>query len=196
LPYEYDVFLSYTVSSSNGAWVREHFRSLLVDRLENAMPRSPRLFDFDEQETGMAWPDNLARALRGSRLLVAVLSPPYFRSAWCLAEWNSMLARERLLGLSSEDDPKGLIYPIVYADGIHFPDSAKRRFNKHDFSAWNYPNRHFRETEAFLDFTNAVANVAEEIAGRLDDVPPWRDDFPIVRPGHVMEFSSQLERLI
>lgn len=194
MPYEYDVFLSYTTASSNGTWVKEHFGEVLLDRLDNAMPRQPSMFLFEDQETATAWPENLASSLKRSRLLVAVISPPYFRSPWCVAEWASMVEREKLFGMGTTDDPRLLIHPVVYADGKHFPPEAKRNYSR-DFSQWNYPNSHFKETKPYLDFFDAVEALAEEIARRLDDVPSWRNDFPIRRPPAITQVSSEFERL-
>jgi len=36
-----------------------------------------------------------------------------------------MLARERALGLSTVQNPLGLVYPVVFADGVHFPQEAR-----------------------------------------------------------------------
>jgi hypothetical protein len=193
--YEFDIFLSYTRASSNGQWVMEHFRTLLQERLDNAMPREPKMFVFEDQESATAWPENLAFALRRSRVLVAVLSPPYFRSRWCIAEWESMVARERECGLGTEDNARRLIHPLIYADGKHFPEDARRNFSR-DFSSWNYPYPHFRDTPAYLRFFDAVDILANEIAGRLDDVPEWRADFPIVRPTPGAAVAVELERLV
>lgn len=194
MPYDYDVFLSYTTASSNGAWVKEHFRGVLLDLLDNAMPRQPKMFVFEDQETATAWPENLAGALARSRVLVAVVSPPYFRSAWCTAEWASMAERERMCGMGTTDDPRLLIHPVVYADGKHFPPDARRNYSR-DFSRWNYPNSHFKDTRPYLDFYDAVKKLAEEIAQRLDDVPDWRQDFPILRPTVTANMSAEFERL-
>lgn len=194
MAYEYDVFLSYTTASSNGAWVKEHFQRLFAEQLANAMPRDPSIFVFEDQETATAWPDMLARALRRSKVLLSVLSPPYFRSPWCVAEWSSMVAREKMLGLGTEVSPRLLIHPIVYADGKHFPAEAHRNYSR-DFSKWNYPYSSFKESRAYLDFFDAVEVLAQEIAARLDEVPPWQPDFPIVRPEPQISIPSQLERL-
>jgi hypothetical protein len=194
LNYEFDVFLSYTTASSNGAWVKEHFSKLLLERLDNTMPRDPKMFVFEDQETATAWPENLASALGRSRVLVAVLSPPYFRSNWCLAEYYSMVAREREYGFGTQEHPRLLIHPVVYADGVHFPSDATRNYRR-DFSAWNYPHAHFKDTPAYLQFFDAVEALADEIASRLDDVPAWRDDFPIVRPEPSAPTAQKLERL-
>lgn len=194
MSYEHDVFLSYTTASSNGAWVREHFGEMLTDRLDNAMPRRPSVFLFQDQESATAWPEHLANALRRSRVLVAVISPPYFRSPWCVAEWASMVERERLVGLGTMSDSRLLIHPVVYADGKHFPPEARRNYSR-DFSQWNYPNSHFKDTKPYLDFFDAVEALAEEIARRLDDVPPWSDNFPILRPPATTHVSAEFERL-
>ena len=179
MAYEYDVFLSYTTAASNGAWVREHLFTALNEQLDNAMPRAPSVFMFQEQESATAWPEALASALRASRVLVAVISPPYFRSPWCLAEWSSMIEREKAVGYGTNQQPRLLIHPVVYADGIHFAPDAQRNYSR-NFSTWNYPFPHFRDTPAYLEFFDAVEQLANDVANRIDDVPEWSDDFPIL----------------
>jgi hypothetical protein len=78
--------------------------------------------------------------------------------------------------------------------GVHFPPEASRNFSR-DFSAWNYPFPHFRDTPAYLQFFDAVEQLANEIAGRLDDVPDWSEQFPIMRPEPTLAESARLERL-
>lgn len=91
-----DVFLSYRRSGRGnaGAWVRHHFHPLLVDCLADELDHEPKVFIDVEAETGSFWPGLLERRLQDGRVLVAVLSPRYFESPWCLAEWHTARARE------------------------------------------------------------------------------------------------------
>jgi hypothetical protein len=83
--------------------------------------REPKLFvDEDNIETGDRWPDSLRDALKASRCMVCVWSPSYFQSSWCVSEWRRFLARERRLNLHSH----GLIAPLRFHDGEHFPEEA------------------------------------------------------------------------
>src|SRR5271157_4467432 len=98
MPYMHDIFLSYTNRDPVGPWVRNHFHRLLKSWLSNYWGQEPEIFIDRDLETGVRWPDALREHLLHSKLVVAVLSPPYFRSRWCLAEWQSMLNRQENLG--------------------------------------------------------------------------------------------------
>jgi hypothetical protein len=182
MSYEYEVFLSYARSQTDGQWVRNHFAQQLEYRLNDVTRDRVRISWDHQMESGVSWPDELKRRLRCSRLLVAVWSPEYFRSAWCMAEWRSFRERELKLGLFNVDQPRGLIYPIRYSDGEHFHSEAQRTQCKKDFSSLNYPFLVFQKSEKFLDFDDLVRDMASEIAQRLNQIPTWRDDFPIVEP--------------
>lgn len=128
----------------------------------------------------MNWPLNLQRALQRSRILVAVWSPPYFRSQWCVAEWQSMRVREQMLGWSTPTRPLGLVYPVVYADGLHFPEEAKATQYRRDLSQWGFPRPQFQDTTEYQELWKCMREVAAEIAARLPSVPAWENDWPTV----------------
>jgi TIR domain len=180
--YEYDLFLSYKRAGNVPGWIEHHFYPLLNDALTDLRPVVPRIFLDTQQEIGVRWPDNLANALQRSRYMVAVWSVPYFESAWCMAEWKSMLMREELLGIGGKDNPLGLVYPVVFADGDSFPKEARDVQARMDLKRWAVPFPGFRETPAYLEFFQAVREVAETLAARLDQAPAWRPDWPVVRP--------------
>ncbi len=177
--YEYDLFLSYKRAGDVPEWVKNHFHPLLRNALVNLRPSTPRIFLDTEQEIGVRWPDNLAYSLRRSRCLVAVWSVPYFHSAWCMAEWRSMLKRQQLLGMGTKDS---LVYPIVFADGDNFPTAARAVQARFDLSRWAIPFPEFRETREYIPFFQAVGEVAKTLAARLDKAPAWQSDWPVVRP--------------
>ena len=179
--YEFDVFLSYTRQANAGEWVKNHFHPVLYEALDNHMPREPEIFIDYEMGTGIDWPKKLETSLQRSRLVVAVLSPPYFRSKWCVAEWKTMSEREKTLGYATNANPEMLIHPVVYADGTHFPGYAQRN-QSYDLSTWNYPYPQFRESRDYLKFHNAVYDFAADLAPKIDTVPPWQDTWPVYRP--------------
>lgn len=178
--YEYDVFVSYKRTDNVREWTHNHLKPRLLRCLEDELPREPKIFVDRDMEAGTRWPDHLTRALHRSRLLLAVWSPPYFTSPWCLAEWRTFLARERVLGIGGAGHP--LVYPVRYSDGRHFPSDAQNIQQEMVFSAWRYPDPQFAQTEKYLGFHDAVAELAQRIAQRLEDTPPWRDDWPTEEP--------------
>lgn len=192
--YEYDVFLSYTRAAGAQEWVEQCFWPQLRDALENHMARSPSVFvDFRSIETGSEWPEVLERALKHSRVLVAVWSPPYFRSGWCVAEWQSM-RRRQLDESASMGRELRLIHPIVFADGDHFPAEAKSA-QRRDFSDWNLPPRPFQQSQEYLEFAKAVKDFADHLARQIDQAPEWSPTWSVVRPTPEPPVSAELPRL-
>lgn len=193
--YLYDIFISYRHKGQAMEWVRNHFHPLLEQRLPDSLPVQHELSVFIDLdiETGAAWPAKLRQALKNARCLVAVWSPEYFRSDWCLAEWQTMREREKLLGWRSEQNPQGLIYPVVFADGEHFPPEA-RAVQWRDLRAWNYGAPAFRDTVGFLDFDQQVQKLAGELAGMILTAPAWQD-WPVVTPNAAPEVVVKLPRL-
>jgi hypothetical protein len=196
LTYKYDVFLSYSRRAGAGAWVQKHFYPALADSLAHAMPRDPIIFTDWRQETGISWPDNLAAALQESRVMVAILSPPYFRSTWCMTEWGTMQRRQELLRLGTPINPRVLTHPVVFADGEHFPSEA-RRIQHIDLSEWGYdlPYETYSRCPGYLDFLRAVRSFAQVLAHCIDDVPEWQADWPIVEAKPLPEARADLPRL-
>lgn len=188
MSYDYEIFLSYRRSPTVGRWVNTHLVPLLRERLSEVSPRDVRISCDSQIEGGSRWPDDLRRRLRRSGLLVCVWSADYFRSAWCMTEWKSFKQREALLNMNSPDDPRGLVYPIRYADGDHFPHEAKTTQWRRDFSNLNYPNESFRDTPKYIEFDALVQQMAADIVQQLDALPPWQDNFPVLESDPLPSF--------
>jgi hypothetical protein len=194
--YQYDIFLSYRRKWPSQEWVQNHFYQRLEGLLGESLPHSPRVFlDTREIETGQEWPLVLQEALKGSRCLVSVWSPEYFRSAWCVAELHSMLERERLLGYRTGGHAgRRLVYPIVFADGLHFPDYTKA-MQYRDLQKWNIPDTAFARSRKILGFHEEMKKVAEELADLILQAPAWQDDWPIVTPAVLPVTTVHVPRL-
>ncbi|HXU32279.1 MAG TPA: toll/interleukin-1 receptor domain-containing protein [Thermoanaerobaculia bacterium] len=194
MAYDYDVFISYSHRGSVVQWLRNHFHPTLMDCLADTMPRDPQVFVDFEQETGVHWPHNLTQALLRSRYLLAILSPPYFRSPWCLAEWHTMRERERLTGLRSASNPRGLIHAVSYADGEHFSDDA-RLTQWHEMNRWAIPVPVFRETREFVIFYQEMRKLAADLAKQIERAPDWQSEWPVIRPEPEPALVASLPRL-
>jgi hypothetical protein len=180
--YDYEIFVSYRRSPCVGPWVKNHLVPRLDARLNEVSPRTIRISCDYDMESGVRWPDELKRRLRHSGLLVTVWSADYFRSAWCMAEWFSFRRREAMLGLFAPGQPRGLVYPIRYADGEYFHPEAKLTQCRKDFSKHNYPDEVFRLTAKYIEFDEMIQTMAQELVQQLRVLPPWHEDFPIVEP--------------
>jgi hypothetical protein len=192
--YEWDVFISYRREKGNvQAWVHNHFAPTLRRALQDEVDWEPRIFIDEGIEVGTPWGEQLETALQRTHLLLPIFSPPYFTSAWCLAEWETMRARELMLRESGWTTP--LTYPIRYSDGDRFPVEARDLEQETCFKEYKFPYKQFAESQRYLDFHEAVSKLAERLAGRLDDPPPWRADWPVRRPEPVPAEPTLLPRL-
>src|ERR1700694_1514154 len=138
--YQYDIFVSYRRSLTVGQWVQNHLVPRLEARLNEVAPGPVSVFCDFKMADGVNWPAELKRQVRGSSLLLTVWSADYFRSTWCMAEWQSFRNREALLGLFTDEHTLGLVYPVRYADGNHFHTDARQTLCRKDFSSLNYPD--------------------------------------------------------
>ena len=181
MPYLHDIFLSYTNRDPVGAWVRNHFHPLLKSWLNTYWEHDPEIFIDRDLETGVRWPDALREHLLGSKIVVAVWSPPYFRSRWCLAEWQSMLNRQENLGLG-RGLSRGLIFPVIFADGDLFPEEARTTQSRWDLSAYNKPYPQYRDTQEYLEFDSKIQELVQELVPLLNSAPSWQAGWPIVEP--------------
>ena len=161
--YSNHVFLSYSRSGHVPDWITNHFLPTLSALLGEELDEDPKVFKDDQIDKGDSWPERLERELQGSKCMVAIWNPKYFRSKWCLAEWETMRKREDIFGMRSKDNPSGLVYPIVFSNGTSFPESACTIQYTEDFRKFAYPYRVFKEHTLYLDFHDAVSKVAKGI---------------------------------
>ena len=182
MAYEFDIFVSYRRTSTMGPWVRKRLVPLLKDRINEVARDDVRIFCDEDMPDGANLPEQLKRNIRNSALLLTVWSADYFRSSWCLAEWQSFREREALLGLFAAENPLSLVYPIRYADGDNYHPDAKTALCKKDFSSFNYSGDAFVGSLEYLQFESLVKQMAIDFSERLDTLPQWRDAFPVVEP--------------
>jgi len=196
MDYEYDLFLSYSRKNPVEAWVRNHFYPELVQWLDSFAVKPARVFIDRDIEEGDYWPERLEQALRHSKYLVAVWSPQYFASQWCVAEWQSMRHREARLGLALPQAPHGLVYPVVFSDGKSFPAEAQA-VQRQDLSTLNYPNIEFKQTTRYLEFVDRMKSICEGLAAWIDErpAPAFDPDWPIVRPMPQRPLDATLPRI-
>lgn len=179
--YDFDVFLSYARKGSSRNWVHLHFLPKLRDYLIDEIGIEPTIFVDEEMEAGSVWPSHLERTLARSKILVSIYSAQYFQSAWCLAEWKSMAAREQQLGLACPELTRGLIFPVLYSDSHNFPEFGLDRM-WHDMKGLDSPDPIFQQTVDWLEFHKKMRVIATDVEKLLRQAPPWEPDWPIVRP--------------
>ncbi len=172
-----------------------HFYPKLLDCLVDHVAPMPKVFVDKAMPRGVHWPAQLETALRHSKIMIAVLTPPYFTSSWCLAELRSMHAREKALGLAGPDRPQGLIYPILYSDSDNFPMEEGLLRSWWDFKDLATPEPVFQESRDWIPFHRRVSEFARDLVELLQQVPDWQADWPVVRkPEPVLMKSPPLPR--
>ncbi len=178
--YKFDVFISYCRHGSVQKWLLNHFYPKFKDCLADQMAPTPRVFVDRSMPKGVAWPEELQKALRHSKILLPLFSPPYFESNWCMAEWKSMREREKLLGLGTLDNPQGLVYPILYSDSDNFPEEAKT-LSRWNFKKLSTPEPVFQESRDWVLFHHQVTELAEDLVVLLKQVPDWQPNWPLIK---------------
>jgi len=174
--YEHDVFFSYKRHDLTLDWTRRVHRQFQFWLTEELGGRKARLFvDEDCIEIGDNWPLTLRNALQVSRCMVCVWSPSYFQSNWCLSEWMSFREREKVVGLNSH----GLIAPLRFHDGEHFPPEAQV-VQWVDVAPFATTLPGFWETARALELEAALKGFAQDVAKMVRNAPAFRPDWPIV----------------
>ncbi|HEX3481204.1 MAG TPA: TIR domain-containing protein [Kofleriaceae bacterium] len=116
--YLYDVFVSYPRNERITRWLHEQFVPALQAALRDQLGRMPEIF-VDNAEIAVAdqWVETQRLALARSRAMLAVLTPSYFQSSWCMAEFETFVRRSYVVN-------KVLLVSIRYSQILSWPDIA------------------------------------------------------------------------
>lgn len=178
--YQYDVYLSYRRSPLLAPWVRE-VKARLAPHLTDDSGRGLQVyFDESDDESQEHWQADASAALRLSRCMVGIWSPPYFRSRWCMSEWETFRARERRYTSAQ----CRLVAPIQFHDGVHFPPEA-HAVGMLDARPYASLSSAFWKTESAIEFERRLAKFAKEVAILAKNAPSFDPDWPVVGPDEV-----------
>ena len=173
--YAYDVFFSYKRHGQTAEWAR-NVQKLLELWLSEEMRRPVTMFvDVGSIEVGDRWPDMLKEGLVLSRCMVGVWSPMYFQSSWCVSEWKSFLEREKIMNMV----PHGLIAPVCFHDGEHFPPEAQQ-VQSLDLRPYASALPAFWKSPRSLELEDRIKTLAGSVAKILQRAPPFQRNWPIV----------------
>lgn len=185
--YLYDMFFSYKRDEQTNSWHAEVVAKIkywLSQEIDSTEVRI--FFDTESIETGDRWHEKIAESLKKSKCLVAIWSPDYFRSRWCLSEWKSFLSREEKYNLKGT-----LIVPARCHDGKRFPDLAQQTQSE-DFRPYFSTMDFFWKTEdAYVFEKEKLKSFATTIASRIKSAPNFNAEFPVemVDPQDVPSFQ-------
>lgn len=188
--YEYDIFFSYKRHRLTLQWTRGVQDRLQYWITQELGGRPVRMF-VDEQciDTGDRWPIGLQEALKKSRCMIAVWSPEYFQSSWCISEHESFRERERRLYM----DAHGLIAPLKFHDGEHFPDDA-RTVQWTDISAYTSTAPAFWQSARAIELEDLLKDFARSVAEVIRRAPEF-SDWPIVEAQPLKQAKIKLGTL-
>jgi len=89
-----DIFISYSRLDNKKNNI-SNFLESLWDSMQHHVGRVPPFFlDTTDIHTGEEWESKLLQTVDTCRLLIAFLSPSYFRSSYCIKEWKRMYRRD------------------------------------------------------------------------------------------------------
>jgi hypothetical protein len=174
--YQYDIFISYRRNDETRVWIAEHFVPLLELRVEQELNRKPTICVDTQLESGASWPAQLANALGGSRILIALWSGNYLSSVWCTQELSHMLDRETQAGLRTAEHPHGLVVPVFIHDGEKFPPQLSHISHFQIQKCFNV--RMARNSPRAEELDAILAAEAPAIAHSIEAAPPWRAAWP------------------
>src|SRR5215471_17216115 len=96
--FTHDIFISYAhvdnlrIADEDKGWVTD-FHAALYKRLWQELRKEPAIWRDERDLDGRVADPSIAQALQNSAVFVAVLSPAYFESAYCLSEVRDFCGR-------------------------------------------------------------------------------------------------------
>jgi len=175
--YQYDIYLSYWPESCIEPWVRKRFIIPLKKALVEELGRQPTVMmqQVSREEIGI---------INNSRVLLAILSKQYFYRDCCRAVFDSMLSRQTEEGFGTEDKPIRLVHTIVAHDfrsDESVPSVYRGMIDPVDFKNWAY-DFEIQDWTIYTSYTDAVSELASQVAAGILNAPVWRAEFPLRTP--------------
>lgn len=172
MTYKYEAFFSYKRDPESDGWHETLKTKLQVWlRQELGDPDAKIFFDTEDIQTGDRWKEKIGRQLQQSKCIICIWSPLYFRSRYCVSEWQTFLQREGLYG-------RDLVVPASYHDGESFPGDALAR-QIADFSNYALTIPRFWDTQLAVEFESKIKAFAHALADKIKRAPPYDETFPL-----------------
>ncbi len=178
--YEYDVFLSYKRGKIPETWLNETFKPLFEFKLSNALGRInvPIFVDKTEIRNGVEWSSIIENALLKSKVMVALISPTYFNSDWCVKEFKSMFKRQQELWKRNLLDKNfSLVTPIVQQGPLNKLPELIHHIQFVDYTRFMRVGRSFHDSEEFQQLQELMEKDVQQTALMIERVPDWAPHF-------------------
>jgi MinD-like ATPase involved in chromosome partitioning or flagellar assembly len=182
--YEFDLYISYANTALAEEWLRP-FIELLREYLNELRGEPIKIFfDYRELNPQTDWSYPLTKAITRSKLILAVLTPTYARSASCLAEWQTFEERDKLNPMA---DGFSSIVPLLLVGTVdRLPAWAFDRFFERQYldlrNAFGHGSKSLLQGKPSVEVFDVVRKLAETICDLLDRVPPWKPIASVVTP--------------
>ena len=135
---QYDVFINH-----RGPDVKSTLARQLYDSLQQSGIRA--YLDSKETELGDCFPTAIRNAISSAAVHIAILSPRYAESAWCLAELALMFqTKARIIPL---------FYNVPPSDFRHIKNEVADAFSKHEANG-RYPSHDIQQ------WTDSLQNIS------------------------------------
>lgn len=176
--YSYDIFLSVKSDITFGEWVSTIFIPLFKSYVHQdiiAVCKRPTLGIFfyeNSIQPGDPWPNELRDGIASSRVAVALCSPEYFYSEWCLTEFHTFWER-------GKSKNKKLLIPASIYDGDGFPTDVKANLQFEDFSTFVIVGEGFRLTKKYSDFQEELKKFSRRVAELVRNAPDY-EAWPLI----------------
>ncbi len=194
--FPYDIFISYAHRDDHDGWV-ETFVQAIRDEHARFTPTPLEIFfDHEEIETMHDWEHRILRGLRGSKVMVAVLSPHYFQSAYCRKEWEIYLDHELDHAMTGQGIAP--IYIVSFPDFEYDSKAAVdewimnlRRRQYLDIRQWR---EHGPTMLRHEDVQRRLESLGQHLSDRLQ-LAERISDSPTTVPQHNRNFIGRIDEL-
>lgn len=195
MSYKHDVFLSYKWREECEEWINKIFHPIVCEHLDANLPTTWDVFkDTEDIQYGSALPQSIKKALGASKCMIAVVNISYFsKSLWCPTELSVMKYRESQLGLRSMQDPRGLIFPVIFYTNKpgqklpHIPlykyqqvGDLIRNFSplELDKNKYLYTNKAFLESDEYNELKEKIRLWLDNgVLDLIQNPPAWSADW-------------------
>ena len=183
--YKNDIYISYARDEMTSKWVNEIFLPDFTSYLIQEIGETPTMFiDSSDLGVGQDLPTILKENLMLSKILVAIITPGYLRSSYCLSEWMTFKERAQLCKAN-------LILPIVLRKGEYLNNPLINEIQWFDLSSFNFIVKNLHRSKEYVGFSKEMSTLASRIGSLLHAVPAFDIDWPVIDAGKASEIIDQ-----
>ncbi|MDX1956928.1 MAG: toll/interleukin-1 receptor domain-containing protein [Leptospiraceae bacterium] len=177
MSYEYDIFISYS-NHDMADYVRTILFPLIKQEIGGTLgERNLKIFiDKIGVNSGDDWENRIKNCLIKSRIMIAILSPEYFKSEWCKKEMSFMLEKEQDLKFRCQQNPSGLIFPLkIRNQEKRYPKYVLEKIQITDIKDHSYSGINNPSIDLQREIRHWSINVADILDLSFDYKKEWME---------------------